>query len=375
MHPVAASPGGKRRPARPRPGPDAIWLDEPIGLRPDVELLRGADGQPMLFVPGPDRYVHLTPGAVRLLDLLDGSSTGNQLADRVSRPAAAAGADVRRSVVAVFEELRRAGALTATRPADPTGAILARAYRRIPLTRSLDRAVRGPAALLRRVPARVIAAVMVATAAFAAVLTTAALVGSPAPTGGWTTLALVFAVVAGQLVVHEGAHAVACAATGVPVREAGVVLWGLVLPVAYVDCTDAYRVPSRWRRAGIALAGPFVDVVAVGTSAGVALLVDPLTRATMCGLVLAQLLVLAITLNPLLPGDGSHVAAVLGGEPNLRGRALASLAHLVTRRPLPPGVATASGGRRAAYLAYGILAIAAFLATIAFAGYTAAALT
>ena len=48
-------------------------------------------------------------------------------------------------------------------------------------------------------------------------------------------------------------------------------LWAWFLPLAYVDCTDLYRLPERRPRVMVALAGPFVDLVAAGLAAAVAL--------------------------------------------------------------------------------------------------------
>ena len=50
-------------------------------------------------------------------------------------------------------------------------------------------------------------------------------------------------VVVVEVTLHELGHATVCEALGTPVREAGVALWCSVIPIAYVDCTDAYRLP------------------------------------------------------------------------------------------------------------------------------------
>ena len=67
------------------------------------------------------------------------------------------------------------------------------------------------------------------------------------------------------------AHAAACRAHGVAATEAGIMLWGWFMPLAYVDCTHVYRLAQRRPRIIVALAGPYVDLVAAGGCAAVAL--------------------------------------------------------------------------------------------------------
>lgn len=346
------------------------WLREPLGLRPGVEILTGANDERMLFVPDSLTYVRLTSGAARLVALIDGRATGEELADRVSAPAGAAGERVRRSVIRLLEELRRAGALTVPaeavagpergRPRTP------RYQRRLPLTRSLARVVRRPGRLLRRVPYRltlVVVVVAVGLAVGAAVVGLVRSVGMDA-SGVRLSLGLVIVVLLVQAGLHEIAHAVVGEALDVPVREAGLVLWWFVLPVPYVDCTDAYRLRGRGGRVAIALAGPVVDVLAIGVSATVWSATGATADSAVRGLLLIQLLVLVTTVNPILPGDGHHAVAAAAGEFNLRGRAFLVLAHLVLRRPLPRSLAV-SRSRRAGYLAYAVLSVAYFVAATA----------
>ncbi|HKE99701.1 MAG TPA: hypothetical protein VKG45_12295 [Actinomycetes bacterium] len=347
------------------------WLDEPVRLRAGVELLRGADDHPLLFVPGRGTYVRLTPAAARLLPLLDGRITGTQLIDRAAAAPRRAGPDRRGAVRALLDALRRAGALAGdAEPPRRAG----RGRRRLALPLPADRWARRPAALLRRVPPRLAAGAAALTAALALTLAAAALLAAPAAApAGAATVALLAAALPLQLLLHEGAHAVACAALGVPVREAGFVLW--VVPVGYVDCTDAYRLRGRAPRAAIALAGPFVDLLAAGASAAAWLLTGRSPGAPWQGLLLAQLVVLLTTLAPLLPGDGLHALEALTGEFGIRARARVALAHLLLRRPLPAVLAAVPARRRAGWVAYGVLAAAWTAATVLLAALVMGALT
>lgn len=57
-------------------------LDLPPSLRDDVQTLTGADSAPMLFDPVTGRYTRLGAGTVKLLQTLDGTVNGRDVADR-----------------------------------------------------------------------------------------------------------------------------------------------------------------------------------------------------------------------------------------------------------------------------------------------------
>ncbi len=227
--------------------------------------------------------------------------------------------------------------------------------RHFPLLRSVEPIVRLPAALLRRFPRLVIAAL--------AVLGTGAAVASfmalteRATNSGFVAWWFVPIVVVVEVTLHELGHATVCEALGTPVREAGVALWCSVIPIAYVDCTDAYRLPQRSRRVAIALAGPAVDVVAAGVTALIALMAGGAVAAT-AHLVLAVQVVLVLSnLNPLLPTDGYHAFEAGVGSLNFRRRAFAYTGHRLFRRPLPAALTSVRPSRRAGYLAYSVVAV------------------
>jgi putative peptide zinc metalloprotease protein len=133
-----------------------------------------------------------------------------------------------------------------------------------------------------------------------------------------------------------------------------VALWCSVIPIAYVDCTDAYRLPQKSRRVAIALAGPVVDVLAAGVTALLALAAGGAVAAT-AHLVLAVQVVLVLSnLNPLMPTDGYHAFEAGLGTFNFRRRAFAYTGQFLLRRKALGSVRASS---RVAYVAYSVVAV------------------
>ena len=345
-------PGGG---ARPLPA----WMDEPVGLRPEVTRIAGANGQPMLYLPATRGYLRLSRSGAAITALLDGSVTGADVVAHVaSRRPANVTASADHLVAGFLEELRAADALTVASDPIPPRSRLSRLVairRHIPLLRSVEPVVRLPAALLRRFP-RLVIAVLAALGAGAAVAAVVALT-SRATHSGFVAWWFVPIVVIVEVTLHELGHATVCEALGTPVREAGVALWCSVIPIAYVDCTDAYRLPRRSRRVAIALAGPVVDVMAAGVTALVALTASGAVAAT-AHLVLAVQVVLVLSnLNPLLPTDGYHALEAGLGALNFRRRAFDYTTHRLFGRPLPPALTAVRRSRRVGYVIYSAVAV------------------
>jgi putative peptide zinc metalloprotease protein len=331
------------------------WLDRPLELRPDVESIRGANYETLLFVPERGAYLRLSRSGAAVVGLLDGTLTGAELIEMVAAgggrdPEAAAATTVR-----FLEELRTAGALTQTparvagrRRLLPTGRWRSP---RLALVHRVERVVRLPAVVLQRIPPGALTAGALLAAVSSIVAVVVALANQPPTTTPvcWIAIPLVLGA---EVIVHELAHATMCHALDVRVREAGVRLWCFVMPIAYVDRTDAYRVRSRTCRAAIALAGPVVDVTAAGVAASTSLLLGGRAGAT-AFLILAILVVLLVgNLNPLLPTDGYHTIEAASGELNFRARAFTYVGHRLLRLPLPTAVAASSRARRAVYAVY-----------------------
>jgi putative peptide zinc metalloprotease protein len=361
-------------------GRDESWLSLPLTLSPEAERLTGADYEPMLYVAAEQRYIRLSHGAARLLDALDGGTTTAQILARVN-----GGGDPvvevrrRQTVLHTIDGLRRAGAFTLDRGGD-TYAHPSR-WRRwlartptVRITRGVDALVARPADLTVRHP-RATRLALLGLAVASVALVVAGL--SQFPGRLRVIWPVVVAVVLLEVAAHELAHAAVCRVFGVGVREAGIMLWGWFLPLAYVDCTDIYRVPAKRPRILVALAGPYVDLVAAGVCSLVALEGRGDLSGTAFVILLSLVLMLARNLTPLLPTDGYHALEAATGELNLRHRAWRQLRAWANdyrpRRQTNGGSETGPGGdfrpptrRQRIYVAYAIVSAVYTVAMFAF---------
>ncbi len=172
---------------------------------------------------------------------------------------------------------------------------------------------------------------------------------------GWKTIFVAGSTIIVVSVCHEYGHGLACKRFGGEVREMGL-LWIFFTPCFYCNVSDAWLVPSRWKRLLVSLAGTYVDVliwiVAVFlwrvAAPGTWLSAATWIVVTTCGLRVA------FNLNPLFRMDGYYAFADIAGVHNLRRRARARLMEFArwsfwgAPRPKP----TEDGGL---LLSYGIL--------------------
>ncbi|GAB1641471.1 PqqD family peptide modification chaperone [Krasilnikovia sp. MM14-A1259] len=346
-------------------GPDAVadrrWLDtEPLCLRETVQRLEGADGRPMLFDVATGRYVAISKAGAAIVALLNGTSTGSALVERIVARASGDPANAEAAVVRFLSELRQAGVLS-TDPPGPKRPRSARFMRRhtprLPLTRSLLLVLEPLARRLRQIPRFLLATVMITVLGGAASLAGLALSSQPFGLHYTHWIWAAVAILVAQIAVHEVGHAIVCQYLGVPVREAGITLMLFVMPVAYVDRTDAYRIRSRGSRTLIALAGPLSDVLWAGATSLVILTTHGVAAHIATQLLQMQVLLMIVNLNPLLPSDGYHALESAFGAINLRGRAFSYLAHLVSRSELPSYLRILGRVRRFGYLAFGVVCL------------------
>jgi len=356
------------------------WLRAPLALSVNVERLIGADFQPMLYLTAERRYIRLSRGAANLLDALDGTTTTAQILTEVNgRGDPELEARRREAVLRAIDGLRRAGAFTLDAGCDtvPERAWWCKwiaANPKLKITRGIDPLVTWPARMAVQ-HGRATRLTMMALLVASLTLCIAGLVSFSTPTAIlWPA---VFGILLVEVAVHELSHATVCKAFGVAVREAGVMLWGWFLPLAYVDCTDIYRLPARRSRVLVALAGPCVDLVAAGAAAAVALSASGEVSGTATIVFLSLLLMLARNLTPLLPTDGYHALEAATGELNLRPRAWSHMRAWLTDNSMggrsltgPDGAGWAlrhakRGRRHGVYAAYGAVTALYTLATLA----------
>lgn len=312
-------------------------------LRAELEILKGMDGLDLMFDPESGSYHRLSPASLAVVTVLDGNRTIEEIYAAIGSDTAPLSAALRGRVVEFIGTLAERGLLEGTEPpGDPTA-------RRYSFSRLMPRfiLVRRMSALLEPI------AVVVRKwhpATLGMVLAALALVGfvvglleirshgatlNPTSLAGVRITLLATAVQLVAIAFHESSHALVAQVLKVPVRGLGVAMLFYVMPVAYVDRTDAYRLESRRSRIAIAVAGMVHDGIftgAVGLVAGHAT-GDLAEVARM--VLLFQLLMLAVNLNPLIPSDGYSAIEIAIGVVDARGRGAAFLRHALLRRELP----------------------------------------
>ena len=150
-------------------------------------------------------------------------------------------------------------------------------------------------------------------------------------------IALVFPVVKAA---HEFGHACAVRAWGGEVHEIGVMLL-VLMPVPYVDASNANTFPQRWRRIVVGAAGMIVELFIAAIALFFWLEMQPGTlRAALYNVMLiAGVSTVLFNANPLLRFDGYYMLSDWVDIPNLRQRAQQFLSAAFQRRifgvPIP----------------------------------------
>lgn len=334
------------------------FLSSTPALADGVEPLPGLDGRPMLFNPANGKYVAISSGASRITNAFDGHLSGRHLLAELQ---VAEGTDTASRVARMTHDLRQSGFLV-----DPPVQedLKARASRfalrehlpRWELVHDVDRVLEPFVAPLRTRGVRgllltwfFLAFAGLATGVYA--LTHVRMTQMPPHL--WALIPIIFV----QIGVHETAHAVVCQYLKAPVRSAGVALMLFFMPVGYVDRTDSHRVSSRSGRVLISLAGPLSDQLWFGVT-GILALTAPTPVAHLAMVLLVfQVLMTFMNLNPLTPSDGYHAITAAFGFVNLRGKCFATITHAVTRAPLPAYLENIRPTERRAMAAYGLLCL------------------
>lgn len=132
--------------------------------------------------------------------------------------------------------------------------------------------------------------------------------------------------------IHEWAHGAAVKAWGGTVREMGL-MFIVFIPVPYVDATSSYRFPSKWARAAVAAAGILAELALGAIAVYVWLSTDSgLVRAIAFNvLLIAGVSTVIVNGNPLMRYDGYYIFCDLIESPNLAQRATQYWAYLFDR--------------------------------------------
>ena len=154
---------------------------------------------------------------------------------------------------------------------------------------------------------------------------------SPAELGLQSLTSSQLVVMAGLYVMikslHELGHALACRRWVAECHEVGV-LFLLFMPCLYCDTSDSWKLPSRWRRAGIAAAGIYIELL-LATLAGIVWLLaasgTPLQIIAGNIMLICSLSTVLVNGNPLLRYDGYYVLSDLWRVPNLHEQSMEAL--------------------------------------------------
>ena len=160
--------------------------------------------------------------------------------------------------------------------------------------------------------------------------------------------------------IHELGHAVCCRRHGGEVHEFGLVFI-LFTPLAYVDVTSCWRMPSRWKRIAVSSAGMFIELIV----AAIAILFwinveSPLTRQLLYNIVFtAGLSTILFNANALMRFDGYFILADLVQIPNLYVEGAAEVRRIAKQLLLgmPSGRSQYDGWRLWFLRIYGVSAI------------------
>lgn len=173
---------------------------------------------------------------------------------------------------------------------------------------------------------------------------------------------LVYGLVLVTMVVHELGHALACKYYGARVGKMGVLMFFLQ-PVPYCDVSDAWRFHEGDKRAAVAFAGIFIQLVLAGLallawwplrSLGRGAAAVPVVYAT------ANIALAIANLNPFVRLDGYWILSHLLDVPNLQARARYALRRLVADPRLPGDPGSRGELALAAYGAGSLAMTAAF---------------
>ncbi|PSA90877.1 cyclic nucleotide-binding protein [Bacillus atrophaeus] len=345
---------------------DEELLVNPLYLEDGVELLIGANEEPMLFDQHNGKYIRLSKVGLEIFNLMDGANTGHDIIKKLERDYAKY-SNFPEIVHVFFSSLRKADVLNIKPlPEHQVKRVMRRAadkpMLRLPLAKSLNKTTDALLHIYHSIPA-MLQKITLYVLFFCALSSFILLNVTTGWQIVWTSVnwILLACVIIFHLIVHEMAHALVTKAYGVNIREAGVALLYYFIPVAYVDRTDTYRLKSKKSRIHIALAGPYSDLLASGLWAGIAMLAPQGTVSETAQLIsFMQICFVLSNLNLLLPTDGYHAVEAAAGELSLRKRALTYLLHVMTFKKLPAYLNNMAKKRKAVYVTYSLVSLTYF---------------
>lgn len=140
----------------------------------------------------------------------------------------------------------------------------------------------------------------------------------------WLTLAIV-------KIMHEFGHGLSCKQFGGEVHEMGF-LFLVLTPCLYCNVTDAWMLPSKWKRAIIGAAGIYVELILSSIFVWIWWFTEPgmLNTLSLSIIFICSVSTVLFNANPLLRFDGYYILADLLEIPNLRERSNKYLGNLAS---------------------------------------------
>jgi len=135
----------------------------------------------------------------------------------------------------------------------------------------------------------------------------------------WVFLAMTLAV---TKVMHELGHGLACKRFGGECHEMGV-MFLVLTPCLYCNVSDSWMLPSKWKRAAIAAAGMYVEMILASIATILWWYSQPGLLNSLClnVMVVCSITTFLFNINPLLRYDGYYILSDLLEIPNLRQKA------------------------------------------------------
>jgi putative peptide zinc metalloprotease protein len=172
---------------------------------------------------------------------------------------------------------------------------------------------------------------------------------------GWMWLAL--GVVK---VIHEFGHGLSCRKYGGEVHEMGA-LFLCLSPCLYCNVSDAWTMPSKWKRIIISYAGIYIELAIAATATFVWWYTPShpfVNNLALCLMVVCSVSTVVFNANPLMRYDGYYVMADWLEIPNLRDRSNRFLKNTVLEHCLGVEVQPETymaTGRKVLFITYAIV--------------------
>ncbi len=179
---------------------------------------------------------------------------------------------------------------------------------------------------------------------------------------GWMGIVILWLVLFGIVLAHEFGHGLSCMHFGGQPRRLGFMLFYL-MPGMFCDVSDMYFFESRWKRAAVALAGGYIELLCFTAGTFIWVLTPPdlfIHDLAFRVLLFSGMTGLIFNYNPLIKLDGYYVLMSWLGIPDLRERSFQYLSDLFRRHVLriPVEIERLTRYERRAFLIYGVVALA-----------------